>query len=140
MVGMTTKRFIAYILDFLVVSAIMWPISYLLYLFVNPVFRFQVYHYFPVTAPIIIILYFVLCEKIRGATVGKLLMFIEVQNEEGNRISYKQAIIRNISKLWWIFIIFDYIIGLLYGSKDDRLLGQLSKTKVVNEDRSKFGL
>ena len=140
MVGMTTKRFIAYILDFLVVSAIMWPISYLLYLFVNPVFRFQVYHYFPFTAPIIIILYFVLCEKIRGATVGKLLMFIEVQNEEGNRISYKQAIIRNISKLWWIFIIFDYIIGLLYGSKDDRLLGQLSKTKVVNEDRSKFGL
>ncbi|WP_295721863.1 RDD family protein [uncultured Methanobrevibacter sp.] len=140
MVSMTTKRFIAYILDFLVVFAIMWPISYFLFLFANPVFKYQVYHYFPITAPIIIIIYFVFCEKIRGATVGKLLTFIEVQNEEGERISYKQAIFRNISKLWWIFIIFDYLMGMLYGSKDDRLLGQLSHTKVVNEDKSKFDL
>lgn len=140
MVGMTTKRFIAYILDFFVVFAFMWPISYLLFLFANPVFKYQVYHYFPITAPVLILIYFVFCEKIRGATVGKLLTFIEVQNEQGERISYKQAIFRNISKLWWVFIIFDYLIGLLYGSKDDRLLGQLSHTKVVNEDKSKFDL
>ncbi len=140
MVSMTTKRFIAYILDFFVVFAFMWPISYLLFLFANPVFKYQVYHYFPITAPMLILIYFVFFEKIRGATVGKLLTFIEVQNEQGERISYKQAIFRNISKLWWIFIIFDYLLGLLYGSKDDRLLGQLSHTKVVNEDKSKFDL
>lgn len=138
MVGMTTKRFIAYILDFLVVFAFMWPISYLLFLFANPVFKYQVYHYFPITAPVLILIYFVFCEKIRGATVGKLLMFIEVQNENAERISYKEAIIRNISKIGWVLILIDYILGLLYGSKDDRLLGQLSHTKVVEEDKSKF--
>lgn len=135
---MITKRVIAYILDFLVASAIMWPVSYFFYFFVNPVSKYQVYHYFPFTAPVIILLYFVLLEKIRGATVGKLLMFIEVQNENAERISYKQAIIRNITKIGWVLILIDYILGLVYGSKDDRLLGQLSHTKVVEEDKSKF--
>ena len=65
-------------------------------------------------------------------------MFIEVQNENAERISYKEAIIRNITKIGWILILLDYILGLLYGSKDDRLLGQLSHTKVVEEDKSKF--
>ena len=138
MVSMMVKRTVAYILDFLVVSAFMWPISYLLYLFVNPVMRYQIFNYFIVVAPILIIIYFTFFEKLRGTTVGKMLMFIEVEDEKGGPITYRQAIIRSVSKLWWFPIVFDYLIGLLYGTKDERLLGQLSHTKVVEEDKSKF--
>ena len=140
MVSLITKRTIAYILDFLVVSAFMWPISFVLFTFCNPFYKYQIYHYFIIVAPILIIIYFVFCEKIKGATVGKLLMFIEVVDDNGGRISYKQSIIRNISKLWWFPIIFDFVIGQLYGNKHERVLSQLSHTKVINEDKSKFDL
>lgn len=138
MVSIMVKRTIAYILDFLVVSAIMWPVSYVFYLFFNPFMKYQIFIYFLIIAPILIIIYFPLFEKINGATVGKMLMFIEVKDENGGPITYKQAFVRNISKLWWFPIIFDYLIGLLYGTKDERILGQLSHTKIVEEDKSKF--
>lgn len=140
MVSLMLKRTVAYILDFLVVSAFMWPISFLLFTFCNPVARYQIYHYFIVVAPVLIIIYFVFLEKLKGATVGKLLMFIEVVSDDGSEITYKQAIIRSISKLWWFPILFDLVIGQLYGNKHERILGQLSHTKVVNEDKSKFDL
>lgn len=146
------KRMIAYIADYFVVSAIMWIIAQLLAIIIIPYSMFLIYNYFIILAPIIGFLYFVILEKNKGFTVGKHLMFLKVisidnkkknikdsdyyqnYNYSNKSISYKQAIIRNISKIYWLPIIVDMIIGRIYGDSNERILGRLSKTEVINEN------
>ena len=122
------RRAAAYILDFFVVSAFMWIISYILFLFVNFVNIFEIYHYFIFVLPIIQILYFTILEKVNNATVGKRLMYIEVDSVYGD-LNYKQTFIRNISKIFWFIIIIDLLIGVI-AKKNDRFLSYISRTYV----------
>lgn len=118
----------AYIVDFFVVSAFMWIVSYLLFIVLgatNPI-----YHYFIYVVPILILIYFVLCEKFAGATVGKSLLYLQVRSQNGAFISWAQAIVRNLTKIYWIPIIFDWAIGKIM--KKDRLFNTISKTAVFD--------
>ena len=76
-------------------------------------------------------LYFILCEKANGATVGKALMYLQVRSKNGSYISWPQAIVRNISKIYWFPIIFDWAIGRVLNT--DRILNNITKTIVVDE-------
>lgn len=125
-----TRRIIAYVLDFFVVSAVMWIIAYLLSLIFSPMEINSVYSVFPYLAPVLGFIYFVTLEKAKGATIGKSLMYIEVRSRNGSNINWPQAIVRNITKIYWVPIIFDWIIGRIM--KTDRLFGNLTKTVVVN--------
>lgn len=129
MTSMFTKRILAYIADFFVLSSLMWILTYLLSFLVgtnNPVFNYMVY-----VVPVLIFAYFVLCEKYEGATVGKALLYLRVTSKNGLAISWSQAIVRNISKIYWIPIVFDWAIGKVM--KKDRFLNNISKTVVVDE-------
>ena len=138
------KRTIAYILDFFVVSAFMWIISYFAYFGINYLNMFQIYHYFVFILPILILLYFTILEKNLGATVGKRLMFIEVKASVPRRgrlgrdysITYSQALIRSLSKIYWFPIIIDVILGKITGKT--RLLDGISRTTVVEENTEMF--
>lgn len=129
---MFTRRIVAYILDFFVVSAFMWIVSDLLSIFFNPYNMYTVYSYFPYVVPVLIIVYCSVLEKIKGATVGKALMFLRVVSRNGYPISWSQAIFRNLSKIFWVPIIFDWAIGRLL-NYNDRVLGIFTKTVVANE-------
>ena len=138
------KRVVAYILDFFVVSAFMWIISYFAYFFINYFNMFRIYHYFVFILPILILLYFTILEKNLGATVGKRLMFIEVKSVVPRRgrigrdysITYSQALIRSLSKIYWFPIIFDVILGRITGKT--RLLDGITRTTVVEENTDVF--
>ncbi|MBQ6138758.1 MAG: RDD family protein [Methanobrevibacter sp.] len=138
------KRVVAYILDFFVVSAFMWILSYFAYFFINYFYMFQIYHYFVFILPILILLYFTILEKNLGATVGKRLMFIEVKSVVPRRgrlgrdysITYSQALIRSLSKIYWFPIIFDVILGRITGKT--RLLDGITRTTVIEEDTDVF--
>ncbi len=138
------KRAVAYILDFFVVSAFMWIISYFAYFFINYFNMFQIYHYFVFILPILILLYFTVLEKNLGATVGKRLMFIEVKSAVPRRgrlgrdysITYTQALVRSLSKIYWFPIIFDVILGKITGKT--RLLDGITRTTVVEENTDVF--
>ncbi|MCQ2737256.1 MAG: RDD family protein [archaeon] len=140
--GLFAKRAGAYIIDFFVVSAFMWILSYLAYFAINYLNMFQVYHYAIFILPILILLYFTLMEGSIGATVGKRLMFIEVVStvsnprnygyQEYTKITYKQAFIRSISKIYWVIIIFDILLGKISGNT--RILDKVAKTTVVEEE------
>lgn len=127
-----TRRVIAYIIDFFVVSAFMWIISYLLSLFANPYNLNTIYSYFQYVVPVLIMVYFVVLEKTKGATIGKALMYLRVISRNGRSISWVQAIIRNLSKIFWFPVVFDWAIGKILKS-NERLLGIFTKTLVVNE-------
>ncbi|MEE1129410.1 MAG: RDD family protein [Methanobrevibacter sp.] len=135
MASVFSRRVIAYILDFFVVSAFMWILSYLCYFVMNPYETFAVYQYFPIILPILILVYFIFLEKTKGATVGKALMYIEVRSRNGARINWAQAIVRNLSKIYWVPIVFDWGIGKLLGMDNNRILGNITKTVVIDEFR-----
>ena len=131
MVSVFSRRIVAYIMDFFVVSAFMWILAYLVSLVVDPYYSYTVYHYFPYILPVLIMVYFVLCEKGAGATVGKSLMYLQVRSKNGSFISWPQAIVRNLTKIYWVPIIFDWAIGRLLNT--DRILNNITKTIVVDE-------
>ena len=76
---------------------------------------------------------FVLCEKFFGATVGKSLMYLQVKSKNGADISWPQAIVRNLTKIYWFPIIFDWAIGKALNT--DRILNNITKTIVIDELR-----
>ena len=142
--GLFLKRTIAYILDFFVVSAFMWIFSYFAYFFINYFNMFQIYHYFVFVLPILILLYFTILEKSIGATIGKRLMFIEVKSTVPRRgrlgrdysLTFSQALIRSLSKIYWFPIIIDVILGRITGKT--RLLDGITRTTVVEENTDVF--
>ena len=129
-----TRRIIAYILDFFVVSSFMWIVSYLCSMFLNYNNMFAIYQYFPYVVPVIGIVYFVFCDKVKGASVGKALMYLRVVTVNGFSLSWSQAFIRSLTKIYWFPIIFDWAIGRVLG-KNDRILDVFSRTRVVNDLR-----
>ena len=131
MVSLFTRRVIAYVMDFFVVSAFMWIISYLLSLVIGSNYYYTVYQCFLYLVPILIMVYFVLCEKSVGATVGKSIMYLQVRSRNGSYISWPQAIIRNLTKVYWIPILFDWAIGKILNT--DRILNHITRTVVVDE-------
>ncbi|MDR0911129.1 MAG: RDD family protein [Methanobrevibacter sp.] len=138
MKNLMKKRIIAYIADFFVVSAILWIITWLLGLYIVPNSMFVLYDYFIVISVLFCLFYFIILEKIYGQTIGKELVFLKVKDFNNKKITYKQSLIRNISKIFWIIIIFDYIIGIIIKKENDRILGVISKTKVVENDNKKI--
>nr|WP_295161506.1 RDD family protein [uncultured Methanobrevibacter sp.] len=130
MASVFSRRIIAYVLDFFVVSAFMWILSFLVSLVVSPVDLSSVYVSFPIIAPILGFIYFVLLEKANGATVGKALMYLEVRSRNGSNINWAQAIVRNLTKIYWVPVIFDWLIGRIMNT--DRLFGNITKTVVIN--------
>lgn len=126
-----TKRVIAYIIDFFVVSSIMWILSYFIFAVMAPSAVYSVYKYLIYIVPIFIYLYFVLCEMKFGATVGKAVMYLVVKSKNGADISLPQALVRNLSKIYWVPIIFDWLIGKFL--KGDRFLNNITRTIVVTD-------
>ena len=126
-----TRRIIAYVIDFFVVSAVMWILSYFIFAIMTPNTVYSVYQFVPYLVPIFIFAYFVLCEKFFGATVGKSIMFLEVKSKNGADISWPQAIVRNLTKIYWFPIIFDWLIGKFMNT--DRILNSITRTVVIGE-------
>ena len=125
-----TRRIIAYVIDFFVVSAFMWIVSYFASLIVNPIDVISVYGIFAYLTPILGLAYFVVLEKTKGATIGKALMYLEVKSRNGSNINWAQAIVRNLTKIYWIPMIFDWLVGRFMNT--DRLFANITKTVVVN--------
>ncbi|MCL2157327.1 MAG: RDD family protein [Methanobrevibacter sp.] len=131
MVSMFKKRVLAYLIDWFVIFAILNILAWIVQNSIEILFSIHILNYFIYLLPIFIIFYFVYLEKKKGKTIGKDILDLKVVSEDGGNITYREAIIRNLSKLYWIPIIFDLIIGRNVGESKERILGQWSKTMVV---------
>jgi uncharacterized RDD family membrane protein YckC len=67
---------------------------------------------FTLLVGILLILYFPLMETYYGATIGKQVMRLKVVSKTGYKPSFGEAFIRNISKIYWLLLLLDVIIGL----------------------------
>lgn len=130
MASIFSRRIYAYVIDFFIISAFMWIISYLLSLIISPIDIYSTYSVIPYILPVIQMVYFIILEKSKGSTIGKSLMYLEVRSRNGANINWAQAVVRNLTKIYWIPIIFDWLIGRIMNT--DRLFGNITRTIVVN--------
>jgi len=77
-------------------------------------------------------LYCALFDAAIGGTVGKILLHLKTVSMTG-KIDFAQAIIRNVSKLFAVFLLLDWVIGMAVDTKDPRQkwTDQLAKTSVM---------
>ena len=126
------QRFLATVLDNIILTAVFWLIIiFLVFIRINPA----------ITAAIFIllllfedILYFTLLEAKYSRTIGKMALNIKVVSENNKKITFKQALIRNITKSVPIFRPIFLIIGfflIIYTKKHQRIGDMLAKTIVV---------
>ncbi|MFX0062856.1 MAG: RDD family protein [Candidatus Hermodarchaeota archaeon] len=86
--------------------------------------------------------YYIVLEKVFFGTIGKKIVRIFVVDETGIIITWKQAIIRNFTKIlfWNIILVFDTIFGILMNKKlatenikNQRMLDILAETIVIKQ-------
>ena len=75
--------------------------------------------FYALGAAIIYSAYFIVLEKIFSATIGKKLLGLQAVDVSGIRLTWKQAIVRNFTKLPGIaeFLPFDIILGILMNER-----------------------
>jgi len=120
-------RLIALIIDGIIFVIISWILSFLFFvplLFTGALVGFWAsWGYLlvlPFVAGILWVLYSVILEISWGATIGKKLIGLQVQTVSGSRVTIDKAFIRNISKIFWLFLILDWLIGVATPGADRR--------------------
>jgi uncharacterized RDD family membrane protein YckC len=66
------------------------------------------------------VLYFVILDVSWGATIGKRVLGLQVQMVNGSKVPFGAAFIRNISKIYPLFLLLDWIIGIATPGPDRR--------------------
>ncbi|MFW9992292.1 MAG: RDD family protein [Candidatus Odinarchaeota archaeon] len=77
--------------------------------------------------------YFILFEKVLSRTPGKALLGLTVCDESGVRLTWSQAIMRNLSKLQSSILLVEVIIGIAQENDFQRPLDIVAKTIVIRK-------
>ena len=129
-------RIIAFVIDSIiigVVAYIIWSFAIVSLLFSGGLYGFWLSYGFSLFLPFVVgiieVIYFVVLEMAWSATIGKRIMGLKVQMENGSKVEIGKSFIRNISKIYWIFVALDGIIALVTPGSDrhqkytDRIAG-----------------
>ena len=109
------RRLVAGIIDGVIMGIIAWIISFLAAL---PAFAFGgvfMMGTFPFLSGILFFLYASFMEASRGTTIGKQIMNLKVTTTQGTLPTLDKAFIRNISKIHWVLLLVDILIGMAIG-------------------------
>ena len=116
-------RLVAFIIDSIIIGivasiiyffVILLVVSGGLWLFLGPVLVLGF------LLGILELLYFVFMEVTYGATLGKRILGLNVQMVDGSKVTFDKAFIRNISKIFWLFLLLDWILGVATPGHDQR--------------------
>lgn len=87
---------------------------------------------------LIAIVYYVVLEAIAGATIGKFLTGIRVVNEDGTKLGWTGAVVRNVARVVDVFpYVFPYLVGAVsvWASPTHQRLGdRWANTVVVTKE------
>ena len=88
---------------------------------------------FPFFAGVLSVLYFALLEARYGWTFGKKIMNLKTIKLEGQKPALDAAFIRNISKIYWILVLLDVVIGLAtLGDPHQKISDRTARTTIVS--------
>ena len=113
------KRVIAYVIDAIIVGIAAAIISLIAFLAIGVgiglVFFGSILYPFSAftgLSAILFVAYFTLADAYYHRTIGKSLMGLKVTTTDGAPIGLGRAFIRNISKIYWLLLLLDVIVGL----------------------------
>ena len=87
---------------------------------------------FAIVAGVILFLYFIVAEVTRGATIGKRAMHLKVVGPKGGNPTFAQSLVRNVSKIYWVLLLLDVVIGLATSKQyNQKYSDKLAGTSVV---------
>jgi uncharacterized RDD family membrane protein YckC len=129
------RRTIALIVDIIILTLFMWILSAIVFVITAGVGIFSLLSYWIFIGAIIIIAYFTYMEGKTSTTLGKRMFNLQVVADNGE-MDYRKAFIRNLSKILYLPLILDLILGFIFGKSNDRFLDKVSGTYVVpaNQD------
>lgn len=95
---------------------------------------------FPFIYGIILVIYSAILETSwNGMTIGKKLLGLQVQTTSGGKVTFDKAFLRNISKIYWLLLFLDWLIGIVStGNKMQKYTDRMAGTVVV-QARQPFG-
>jgi uncharacterized RDD family membrane protein YckC len=131
------QRFVAFIIDAIIVYAILAIITIgvaIPFLFTGGlgVIGFFFGGVFSVVWGLIFVLYFTLAEATSGASIGKRIFKLKVVSKTGSYPNFVEAFIRNVSKIYWLLLLLDVIVGLaLSHGYQQKYSDSMMGTKVV---------
>ena len=82
----------------------------------------------------IVLIYFVISEGYYGYTPGKWILGLKVLKADGRKVSYQEALIRNIPKLFILAIMVDGILMIFSGKDRQRLFDKIAGTIVIERN------
>jgi len=117
------RRFVAIVIDALIIFA---PLNWL--------FGFVGVNFYPslLLSGGLFFAYTALFDAMIGGTFGKMLMSLKSVSIAG-KLDPAQALMRNISKVFFLILLLDWIIGMLVDTRDPRQkwTDQLANTSVI---------
>lgn len=126
-----TDRFLAWLIDFIIVSIISTSIIFAIFGTINyeeDVFWAESTQYIPTS--ILFFVYWTVLEYKTGQTIGKKILNLKVTNIYGNRPSLKGILIGSFGKAFLLPI--DVVLGwILTNEKRQRVFNKLGDTLVV---------
>jgi uncharacterized RDD family membrane protein YckC len=120
------KRFVAVVIDFAIVYTPIWLIGAVLgYPYMFPGFF----------SGVALFAYSFLFESSVGGTIGKMVLRMKAVPLHGS-MTPSQALVRNISKVFPLFLFLDWIVGMAVDTKDPRQkwMDQVAHTSVIAYD------
>lgn len=122
----------ALIIDAVIVTLFTALINNILYIILSIVNNQLLLSIYPSIVLIIVTMgYFTIFEAKTNKTIGKKITHLYVSDDEGY-MSYKKAFIRNLTKIYWIPLIFDIILGKIL-NYPSRLFDKLAGTDVYSD-------
>lgn len=115
------KRIVAFVIDAIIVgvaiTAITAAVAFSAF-FTGPLTIDRLFSSFWVAgvssavSGLVLVLYFAIAETAYGTTVGKAILRLKVTTDAGRIPSLGTSFIRNISKIYWVLLLLDVVVGL----------------------------
>jgi uncharacterized RDD family membrane protein YckC len=110
------ERLIAFVIDATIVFVILAVIAVIvaLPLFLTAAAGLLTFLFggFALLGGLVFVLYFTVFESSSGASLGKRIFRLKVVSKSGSNPTFGEAFIRNLSKIYWLLLLLDVIVGL----------------------------
>jgi uncharacterized RDD family membrane protein YckC len=132
------NRFIAFIVDALIVYIPLAILTFIVAVFVALGGGFSVFGILfggviSILWSLLFVLYFTFTESMWGASFGKRFFHLKVVSKTGANPTIAEGFIRNLSKIYWLLLLLDVIVGLaLSKGYQQKYSDQFMGTKVVS--------
>jgi uncharacterized RDD family membrane protein YckC len=132
-------RLVAFIIDTIIIGIVAGIIYFVLLIFVVLAgglwFLWGPFLLLGFILGLLELLYFMFMDATYGGTLGKRFLGLHVQMVDGSKVTFDKSFIRNISKIFWVFLLIDWILGVATPGRDQRqkYSDRIAGTTVVSE-------